>query len=46
MRTEIISDQVQRMVIVLHLHVEASEIETIEDVVFFHLTEIFVSFVR
>jgi hypothetical protein len=46
MRTEVICDQVQRMCIVLHLNVEACEIETIEDVVFFYLTEIFVSFVR
>jgi len=34
------------MIVVLHLDVKASKIKAIENVVFLHLTEIFISFVR
>ena len=46
LRTEIISDEVQGLCVVLYFGIEASEVESIEDVIFLNFTKILVSFGR
>lgn len=43
--TEVVCDQIQGMGIVLYLDVEAGKVESVKNIVFFHLTEVLVSFV-
>ena len=46
LRTEIISDEVQGLCVVLYFGIEASEVESIEDVILLNFTKILVSFGR
>lgn len=43
-RTEIISNEVESLRVVLDFGVEAGEIEPVEDVIVFYFAEIFVAF--
>lgn len=41
-RTEVVSDEIESLRVVLDFGVEAGEIEPVEDVIFFYFAEIFV----
>jgi hypothetical protein len=42
-RTEIISDQVESLGVILDFSVEAGEVESVENVIIFYFAEVFVS---